>query len=116
MVTITIGENDAALGRTGRDLHGLWGRYLRQHGQHGRTGLSAVAAQHDAIYAAIRQAAPNATVYVCGYPPLFEETAVNYPPGVIYSVLTRADGLPHLTAASASAGLPHWGEGTGTSR
>ncbi|WP_181803064.1 SGNH/GDSL hydrolase family protein [Streptomyces shenzhenensis] len=75
VVTITIGGNDAA-----------WGDKVMTCMLSGDTActdavnkavadLPTVAAKVDRTYAAIRQAAPNATVYVLGYPLLFEETA-----------------------------------------
>ncbi|GAA2857450.1 SGNH family lipase [Streptosporangium fragile] len=75
VVTITIGGNDAG-----------WGGQVLACMQSGDTactnavneavaGLPAIAAKVDTTYAAIRRAAPNATVYVLGYPLLFEETA-----------------------------------------
>lgn len=75
VVTITIGGNDTG-----------WGQQVLTCMQSGDTacanavtaavaGLPATATKVDAAHAAIRQAAPNATVYVLGYPLLFEETA-----------------------------------------
>ncbi|MEV7393015.1 SGNH/GDSL hydrolase family protein [Streptomyces sp. NPDC091215] len=75
VVTITIGGNDAA-----------WGSQVLTCMQSGDAAcasavdkavvdLPAITAKIDTTYAAIRQAAPNATVYVLGYPLLFEETA-----------------------------------------
>ncbi|MER6325297.1 SGNH/GDSL hydrolase family protein [Streptomyces coelicoflavus] len=75
VVSITIGGNDAA-----------WGEQVLTCMQSGDSacsgavdkavaGLSAITAKVETTYAAIRQAAPNAKVYVLGYPLLFEETS-----------------------------------------
>ncbi|MEV0012667.1 SGNH/GDSL hydrolase family protein [Streptomyces sp. NPDC051840] len=74
VVTITIGGNDAA-----------WGEQVTtcMSGDSACTtsinkaiaDMPAITAKLDTTYAAIHQAAPNATVYVLGYPLLFEETA-----------------------------------------
>ncbi|NJP90898.1 SGNH/GDSL hydrolase family protein [Nonomuraea sp. FMUSA5-5] len=75
VVTITIGGNDAG-----------WGAQVLTCMQSGDTacttainqavaGLPAIAAKVETTYTAIRQAAPSATVYVLGYPLLFEESS-----------------------------------------
>jgi lysophospholipase L1-like esterase len=76
VVTITIGGNDVGLGNqvstclTGGD------QACTQAVQQMETDLPTYMAKIDKTYAAIRQAAPHAQVYVLGYPHLFETTTL----------------------------------------
>lgn len=75
VVTITIGGNDAAWGDKVSTCMLSGDAACTDVVNKGVADLPAIAAKVDNTYAAIRAAAPNATVYVLGYPLLFEETA-----------------------------------------
>lgn len=75
VVTITIGGNDAAWGDKVTTCMFSGDAACTDTVDQGVADLPALAAKVDQTYAAIRTAAPNATVYVLGYPLLFEETA-----------------------------------------
>jgi lysophospholipase L1-like esterase len=71
VVTITIGGNDVGLGqKVGTCL--LGDPACTQTIQQLKTDMPTYMAKIDKTYAAIRQAAPHAEVYVLGYPHLFE--------------------------------------------
>ncbi|NEA28491.1 SGNH/GDSL hydrolase family protein [Actinomadura bangladeshensis] len=75
VVTITIGGNDTAWGDQVLTCMLSGDTACTDTVDEAVAGLPAVATKVDATYAAMRQAAPNAKVYVLGYPNLFEETA-----------------------------------------
>ncbi|MER7540427.1 SGNH/GDSL hydrolase family protein [Streptomyces sp. NPDC097704] len=75
VVTLTIGGNDTAWGEKVLTCMASGDAACTNTVNQAVAGMSTVATKLDATYAAIRRAAPNATVYVLGYPPLFEETA-----------------------------------------
>ncbi|HEU5028288.1 MAG TPA: SGNH/GDSL hydrolase family protein [Spirillospora sp.] len=75
VVTITIGGNDAAWGDQVSTCLLSGDSACTTAIDKAVAGLPAVTAKVDTTYAAIRQAAPHADVYVLGYPLLYEETA-----------------------------------------
>jgi lysophospholipase L1-like esterase len=108
VVTITIGGNDIELGEQASTCL-LWGDIsCRQAVDDVVADLPSQAGDFDATYAAIRSAAPNADVYVLGYPHLFETTPVCFTP-LIPSPTSRGllnelvDALNDTIAARATA-------------
>lgn len=80
VVTITIGGNDVALGEQASTCL-VWGDLsCRRAIDEVVADLPLYAADLDDTYAAIRAAAPNAEVYVLGYPHLFETTPICFTP------------------------------------
>lgn len=80
VVTITIGGNDIELGEQASTCL-LWGDISCRQAVDGVIdALPLHAGDLDDTYAAIRAAAPNADVYVLGYPHLFETTPICFTP------------------------------------
>ena len=75
VVTITIGGNDIGMGQQVSTCLTSGDQACAQTIQQFETDLPTYLAKIDQTYAAIRQAAPHAQVYVLGYPHLFEATA-----------------------------------------
>ncbi|WAL74652.1 SGNH/GDSL hydrolase family protein [Kitasatospora sp. YST-16] len=75
VVTITIGGNDTAWGEKVLTCMNSGDAACTAAVDQAVADMAPLAAKLDATYTAIRQAAPNATVYVLGYPLLFEETS-----------------------------------------
>ncbi|KPM50650.1 hypothetical protein ACG83_39245 [Frankia sp. R43] len=74
VATITIGGNDVGLGSLVSNCLLATDQGCAQAVQQFQASLPALNAKLDTTYAAIRQAAPTAQVYVLGYPHLFETT------------------------------------------
>ncbi|WAL74661.1 SGNH/GDSL hydrolase family protein [Kitasatospora sp. YST-16] len=76
VVTITIGGNDVGLGQQVSTCLSGGDQVCSQTVQQFKADLPTYLAKIDQTYAAIRQAAPNAKVYVLGYPHLFEPSPI----------------------------------------
>ncbi|MEV0341800.1 SGNH/GDSL hydrolase family protein [Nocardia sp. NPDC050713] len=104
VVTITIGGNDVALGdQVSSCLLGSDQTCLRLIDEF-KAGLPGHMVKIDAVYAAIRAAAPSADVYVLGYPHLYESNASCSGPLTPSQAQRRAlnDGVDALNAALAA--------------
>lgn len=103
VVTITIGGNDVALGDQVSTCL-LWGDIsCRQRVDQVKASLPTTLAGVDQAYAAIRAAAPNAQVYVLGYPRLFDTAAICFVP-LVPSQASRKilnESVDNLNAALA---------------
>lgn len=104
-VTLTVGANDLGVGvLAGICLSGTVDDCLAAL-QAAAAGLPALASDLTAALAAIREVAPKATVYVTGYPLLFEPSLVDPRPGAANNGVEQLNAVIEASVVAAGSGF-----------
>lgn len=104
-VTLTVGANDLGVGvLAGICLSGTVDDCLAAL-QAAAAGLPALASDLTAALGAIREVAPKATVYVTGYPLLFEPSLVDPRPGAANNGVEQLNAVIEASVVAAGSGF-----------